>query len=300
MTFYQAFEDFILDHSTYNKANTTRTYREQCKRFLDAFGIREIEDLTESELRKFLAEVNKNPNLKQGTKSSTLRTVRIFLKWLHYEDYPIKVRYEKIKVPPMPKKEPPIYNQADFQKILNCVNNSKEWLAVRDLLAIFLLYDSGIRRGELLGLKRADVVRSGQILTVTGKYTKTRRVKIGEYTEAYIKKYLSICPYDSEWLFVNRYGGQWTAEGITRMLYRLQKKLGFTLSAHTFRHNFATNYVVDSYGRGQPADPFALQSLMGHNSLQTTQVYMHAGMEIISANQCFSHLDMIMQKDHSV
>jgi integrase/recombinase XerC len=152
--------------------------------------------------------------------------------------------------------------------------NRAPWIWARDAAVMALLYGSGLRISEALGLKRRDVPApgTGDVLIVTGKGNKTRMVPVLQNVLALIQDYAAICPHPLPAegpIFVGSRGGPLKARIIQLTMERLRGALGLPDSAtpHALRHSFATHLLT----RG--GDLRAIQELLGHASLSTTQVY---------------------------
>lgn len=148
------------------------------------------------------------------------------------------------------------------------------WVLARDAAVMALLYGSGLRISEALGLKRHDVPApgAGDVLTVLGKGSKTRMVPVLQNVLALIAEYAAMCPYDlppEGPIFVGARGGPLSPRIIQLTMERLRGSLGLPDSAtpHALRHSFATHLL----SRG--GDLRAIQELLGHASLSTTQIY---------------------------
>jgi integrase/recombinase XerC len=148
------------------------------------------------------------------------------------------------------------------------------WILVRDAAVMALLYGSGLRISEALGLKRRDVPRPGEgdVLVVTGKGNKTRMVPVLQNVLALVAEYVAMCPHSlgpEGPIFVGARGGPLSPRIIQLAMERLRGALGLPDSAtpHALRHSFATHLL----SRG--GDLRAIQELLGHSSLSTTQVY---------------------------
>jgi integrase/recombinase XerC len=152
--------------------------------------------------------------------------------------------------------------------------SSAPWIWARDAAVMALLYGSGLRISEALGLKRRDVPLPGEgdVLVVTGKGNKTRMVPVLQNVLSLISDYVALCPYSlpaSGPIFVGARGGPLSARIIQLTMERLRGALGLpdTATPHALRHSFATHLL----SRG--GDLRAIQELLGHASLSTTQVY---------------------------
>ena len=148
------------------------------------------------------------------------------------------------------------------------------WIWARDAAVMALLYGSGLRISEALGLRRRDVPLpgAGDVLIVTGKGNKTRMVPVLRNVLALVQDYVAMCPHSlppEGPIFVGARGGPLKARIIQLTMERLRGALGLPDSAtpHALRHSFATHLL----SRG--GDLRAIQELLGHASLSTTQIY---------------------------
>ena len=152
------------------------------------------------------------------------------------------------------------------------------WVLARDAAVLGLLYGCGLRISEALGLKRKDIDGKRDVITVTGKGNKTRMVPLLPQVANLVAAYVAICPYDlppDGPLFVGAKGGPLSPRIIQLAVARLRGALGLPDSAtpHALRHSFATHLLA----RG--GDLRAIQELLGHASLSTTQVYTEVDAE---------------------
>ena len=153
-------------------------------------------------------------------------------------------------------------------------SEAETWVETRDSAVLLLLYGCGLRISEALGLNRKDAPLDARrdTMTITGKGNKTRMVPILPVAREAISTYLDLCPYvleDDDPLFVGVKGGRLNARNIQLLIQRLRGYLGLPESAtpHALRHSFAT-HLLSAGG-----DLRAIQELLGHASLSTTQVY---------------------------
>jgi integrase/recombinase XerC len=154
------------------------------------------------------------------------------------------------------------------------------WIFARDAAVLALLYGSGLRISEALGLTRgrAPLPDQGDVITVTGKGKKQRMVPVLPQVAQLIADYIALCPYelpDDGALFVGARGGPLSPRIIQLAMARLRGALGLaeTATPHALRHSFATHLL----GRG--GDLRAIQELLGHASLSTTQIYTEVDTE---------------------
>jgi integrase/recombinase XerC len=152
------------------------------------------------------------------------------------------------------------------------------WIDARDAAVLALLYGSGLRISEALSLTRADIAAGRDAVTVTGKGRKQRMVPVLPQVQALIADYIKLCPYDLSPdgpLFVGAKGGPLLARIVQLAMARLRGALGLpdTATPHALRHSFATHLLA----RG--GDLRAIQELLGHASLATTQIYTEVDAE---------------------
>jgi integrase/recombinase XerC len=153
---------------------------------------------------------------------------------------------------------------------------TEEWIAARDFAVLMLLYGSGLRVAEALGLS-GSALPLGETIKVTGKRSKTRIVPLLLPVRQAIERYVSLCPYGTERdqpLFRGARGGPLKGEIVRRAVRKARVRLGLSerTTPHALRHSFATHLL----GRG--ADLRSLQELLGHASLSSTQIYTAVDM----------------------
>jgi len=162
------------------------------------------------------------------------------------------------------------------------------WIAARDAAVLALLYGSGLRISEALGLKRADVSAGSDAVTVTGKGRKQRMVPLLPQVQKLIADYVAVCPYELPAdgpLFVGAKGGPLSPRVVQLAMARLRGALGLaeTATPHALRHSFATHLLA----RG--GDLRSIQELLGHASLATTQIYTEVDAERLIAAYRAAH-----------
>ncbi|MFK4490430.1 tyrosine recombinase XerC [Bradyrhizobium sp. USDA 336] len=183
-----------------------------------------------------------------------------------------------IRAPKVAKSLPKPLPMASAKRLADADERAGEeretWILARDAAVMALLYGSGLRISEALGLKHREVPKPGEgdVLVVTGKGNKTRMVPVLQNVLALIQEYVAMCPYPLPAegpIFVGARGGPLSPRIIQLAMERLRCALGLPDSAtpHALRHSFATHLL----SRG--GDLRAIQELLGHSSLSTTQVY---------------------------
>ena len=227
--------------------------------------------LRPADLRAFLT-VRRAAGLGNASAARELSAVRGFLAFAAAEGGR-EASLPRLKGPKKPRSVPrPISPDEAVALAEEAAEDAREfWLAARDLAVLTLLYGSGLRVAEALGLTGA-ALPLGEALAVTGKRGKTRIVPLLEPVRAAIERYLALCPWPSakdQPLFRGARGGPLRGEIVRRSVVRARRALGLSerTTPHALRHSFATHLL----GRG--ADLRSLQELLGHVSLSSTQIY---------------------------
>ncbi|HLL30115.1 MAG TPA: tyrosine recombinase XerC [Allosphingosinicella sp.] len=227
--------------------------------------------LEAKDLRAFLAH-RRRDGLGNSSAARELSAVRGFLAFAAAERGG-EPSLPRLKGPKRPRSVPRPVAPDDVMALAEEAGEdaSSEWIAARDYAVLLLLYGSGLRVAEALGLTGA-ALPLGEALSVTGKRAKTRIVPLLEPVRAAIELYLSLCPYRPERgqpLFRGARGGPLNGEMIRRVVRKARGRLGLSdrTTPHALRHSFATHLL----GRG--ADLRSLQELLGHASLSSTQIY---------------------------
>ena len=220
--------------------------------------------LDAADLRAFLA-YRRGDGIGNASAARELSAVRTFLNFLEIEP-------PRLKGPRVKKGVPRPVSPAEAVALAEDVAEEREgWTGARDLAVLLLLYGAGLRIGEALSLTGA-ALPLGATLSVTGKRNKTRIVPLLAPVKAAIEDYVAACPYpparDAP-LFRGARGGGLEPSQIRRAVRRARARLGLSerTTPHALRHSFATHLL----GRG--VDLRALQELLGHASLSSTQIY---------------------------
>lgn len=217
--------------------------------------------------------------------------LRGFFDYLIFEDYRTTNPMELIESPKIGRKLPDTLSEAEVNNIIRAIDLSKPQ-GERNRAIIETLYGCGLRVSELTNLKLSDLFFQEGFIKVTGKGDKQRFVPIAKVTQKYINLYINNIrthvPYVPEYedtLFLNRRGKQLTRAMIFTIVRQLTElaDINKTISPHTFRHSFATHLL--NHG----ADLRAIQMMLGHESITTTEVYTHVDKK---------HLREVIDKFH--
>ena len=244
----------------------------------------ELGDIDNLTIREFLGTLYEKHN-KKSSVARKLATLRSFLKYLAARSV-IRTSPARAVASPKPEQRLPDYMTLDVMEELMETPDANTPAGVRDLAILELLYGSGLRVGELVGLDLENISMNERLARVLGKGQKERIVPFGQKAAAALKKYLSerpalaakkqqTRPNERDALFLNLRGGRLTSRSIGNIVDRYVAQLAKKLKAHphTLRHTFAT-HMLDS-----GADLRAIQELLGHESLSTTQRYTHVSVD---------------------
>jgi integrase/recombinase XerD len=234
------------------------------------------ENVTLNDLKEFIYWIN-DLGLSAKSQARIISGLKSFYRYLILEDIICKNPAELLESPKIGRKLPDILSIKDIDKIIGAIDISKPE-GMRNKAMIETLYSCGLRVSELVNLKISNLYFNDGFLKITGKGNKERLVPIGNIAIKFIKIYLDeyrktidIKKGCSDILFLNNRG-----QGISRVMVfliikELAKKTGIkkSISPHTFRHSFATHLIEGG------ADLRAVQEMLGHESITTTEIYTH-------------------------
>jgi integrase/recombinase XerC len=241
-----------------------------------------LDDLARLEprtLRGFLVS-RRQKGVSSRSLARSLSALRSFFRWLEAEEIARNRAASALAVPKVPHSVPKPLTVAKAASVVgNTMAAELDWVAARDVAVLLLLYGSGLRISEALGLKVKEAPNAlRDVLRVTGKGGKERVVPVLPVTVAALDRYRRLCPYpldDDDALFRGAKGGPLSPRLIQLAMERLRAGLGLpdTATPHALRHSFATHLL--SAG----ADLRQIQELLGHDSLSTTQIYTEVDRE---------------------
>jgi integrase/recombinase XerC len=274
-----------LGHERRMSPKTLDAYTRDISQFLaflaehlgGAPSLKQLAKLTPQDVRAFMA-ARRADDISARSLMRALAGTRSFARFLERNGKGKVAALNAVRAPKVPKTLPKPLAVPSAKRIadtdLRAGEDREPWIFARDAAVLALLYGSGLRIAEALSLKRQDVPAPGKgdVIIVTGKGNKTRMVPVLQQVLTLIADYLSLCPYDTGpdgALFVGAKGGPLSPRIIQLTMERLRGALGLPDSAtpHALRHSFATHLLA----RG--GDLRAIQELLGHASLSTTQIY---------------------------
>lgn len=267
----EKFLEYLENEKNYSP-ETIRAYKNDLFQFKEYLVDREKTDdllkVNYEMIRNFIGYLLKYGYEKRST-SRKLSTVKSFYKFLKSIKLIKKNPAMGIKSPRLEKKLPSFLTEVQVKEILDLQPPTE--ISFRDKAILEILYASGLRVAELVNLKISDVDFENRILKVKGKGEKERIVPFGSYAFNALKKYLEERKDNSPYLFVSRFNKKLSNRQIQKIVKKYLSKIPNppATNPHILRHTFAT-HLLD---RG--ADLRAVQELLGHSSLETTQIYTH-------------------------
>ncbi len=257
--------------------HTTLNYAHDLKEFSAFLADMPLDKVDYLVIRKYLAALRAREYEKR-TIARRLSSLRSFFKFLHREGHIKRNPISTVSTPKIDKKLPAFLDAASVTRLIESADTSDVY-GLRDRAIMEVLYSSGIRVSELVGLNINDVDLIGGIVKVMGKGHKERISPIGGMASDSLRKYLAKRSGKSGALFLNKSGGRLRDRSVRRIIDKHILKISFKekISPHTLRHSFATHLLE----RG--ADLRSVQELLGHKNLSTTQIYTHVTAEKLKA-----------------
>jgi len=288
-----AWDIFLTEYKNYLQLerslaeNTVAAYVHdviKLKQFLDISN-RKVDPLevSASDLHNFLEYVNEL-GMTIHTQARVVSGIKGFFKYLLFEDIITENPAELLEAPKLGRKLPDVLSYDEIESILNSIDRSTP-NGQRDRSMLEILYSSGLRVSELVGLKISNTYFDIGFLRVIGKGGKERLVPMGKSAAKQLKIYInevrihqSVKPEAKDFVFLNRFGGSISRVSVFTMIKKqvIMSGLKKKVSPHTFRHSFATHLIEGG------ADLRAVQEMLGHESITTTEIYTHLDREFLS------------------
>jgi integrase/recombinase XerD len=239
-------------------------------------------NITEETVQQFIYHVSKQVNAR--SQARIISGLKSFFNYLVFEDYRNNNPLELIETPKTGRKLPDTLSLEEIDALINAVDLSSNE-GERNRAMLETLYGCGLRVSELVSLKISDLFFEEGFVKITGKGNKQRFVPIGDLTQKYIQLYkenvrnhVSVKKGFEDTLFLNRRGGQLTRAMIFTIIKDLAVKVNLnkTISPHTLRHSFATHLLENG------ADLRSIQLMLGHESITTTEIYVHLDRKFLT------------------
>jgi len=274
----------FYDYSSYIKgysSQTIRRYKQVLKYYCDFTGVEEIEDVTLENVRSLFYHGRTAKGWSVNTYICYHKSLVVFFRWCIQEGYMKSKPAEEIEVPKLEKRLPPKLNKQDAMKILEVVDNYpyiNNFLRYRNYAMFMTFMMAGLRRGELLNLKYADVeMENLSIFVRQGKGKKDRIVPINYRLAEALKKYdkerkrlKKTCP---EFFTSLTHNNGLSDNGLKLMTKQVKEASGIEFNIHKLRHTFATLMLEGG------CDIYSLSKMMGHSDIKTSTIYLAASVE---------------------
>ncbi|MGM9987038.1 MAG: site-specific tyrosine recombinase XerD [Bacillaceae bacterium] len=275
----QDFKHYILVEKKLAK-NTIESYERDLRAYTDYLieveKVASFEEITRYTVVRFMAKLNEQ-NKSTKTIARHLASIRAFHGFLIREVHSVQHDPSvEVDTPQGERTLPKVLSLGEVEKLLQAPDVSKPF-GMRDKAMLELLYATGLRVSELINLDLSDVHLSMGFVRTVGKGSKERIVPLGHHAAEAIEAYIAngrprlVGKQHTEALFLNHHGNRLTRQGFWKILKRLTKEAGIEkeLTPHTLRHSFATHLLENG------ADLRAVQEMLGHADISTTQIYTH-------------------------
>ena len=266
--------------------NSITSYKTDLERYInflyDGESIRELDSIRQIHIRNFIRFLN-DQNLSSSTINRSFSSIRSYHKYLSYEKKITHNPTQLLEPPKISKKLPKVLSVQEINEIINSVKVENS-MGYRDKAILETLYSAGLRVSELCSLEMNNILFDSAMLRVVGKGNKERYVPLGDKAIKLINDY---CKYIRSALvdkkkshgnvFLSKNGKQLTRMTIFNIMKRWARISGINkdISPHTFRHSFATHLLEGG------ADLRAVQEMLGHSDISTTQIYTHLDNEYL-------------------
>ncbi|MDE5579549.1 MAG: tyrosine-type recombinase/integrase [Alistipes sp.] len=261
---------------------TVRNYRRDVELFLAWIGTDDEHfdprEVSVGQIREWIIHRTEEGGIGAATMNRELSSLRALFRWLHRTGRTEKDIMHALPSLKTSRRLPVFVPESRMATIVgDCENDSDEFVVERNALAVLLLYSCGLRLAELVGIDRDDLSADGLSLRIRGKGDKERIVPILEEVRDKIRRYLAvverqqICSPGEKALFLTPKGRRISRTAVYRLVQEELSRAGVQgkKSPHVLRHTFATHLMNGG------ADMREIQELLGHASLQATQVYTH-------------------------
>jgi integrase/recombinase XerD len=285
-------QSYIKEYQNYLKLerglskNTIENYTFDIEKLVLFLNEKEIKispiHITEELIQQFIYEMASQVNPR--SQSRLISGLKSFFNYLIFEDYRNDTPLELIEVPKTGRKLPDTLSTKEIDSLIQAIDLSTPE-GERNKAMLETLYSCGLRVSELISLKLSDLFFEEGFIKITGKGNKQRFVPVGKSTIKLVTSYvnqvrvhLTIQKSFEDTLFLNRRGCQLTRAMVFTIIKNLaiKRNLNKTISPHTFRHSFATHLLENG------ADLRSIQLMLGHESITTTEVYMHLDRKFLS------------------
>ena len=279
-------ESFLSDFITFLRvernlsSNSIEAYKHDIARYLDFLqgdsSVKGVSDITPRHIRQYIRMLF-DLHLKPTSIRRNFSVVSSYHNYLLDEELAVTDPSELLEPPRIPEKLPPVLSVQEVEVLLDAIEQDKSG-GLRDKAMVELLYSSGLRVSELVNLKLEHLLANQGLIRIMGKGNKERVIPLGRAAADCLEDYLNNSRPETAqkgrsggYVFLNHLGRQISRKGVWRIISTLAKSAGIEkqVSPHTLRHSFATHLLEGG------ADLRAVQEMLGHADISTTQIYTH-------------------------
>jgi len=286
-------ENFInyLEYQKNYSKNTIKSYYMDILEFNNYVILNKINysNISYDDVKKYLLFLY-NKNNSKSTVSRKLSSLRSFYNYLYRKEIVINNPFSFVRSPKKEKKLPKYVNYEDINIIFSSIKIDNK-IGQRDKLIFELFYSTGIRLSELCSIKISDIDFEKRNIRIVGKGNKERIVFYGDYCDEILDIYLNdgrkklMLNKEHDYLVVNNRGSKIQTRVVQNMVEKILKRVCLKkhITPHTLRHTFATHLLNEG------CDMITVQELLGHSSLNTTQIYTHVSNEKLRTEYLKGH-----------
>ncbi|MEA1873190.1 MAG: site-specific tyrosine recombinase/integron integrase [Bacteroidota bacterium] len=241
--------------------STIKTYSSNFEEFINYYNTKKINDISEPEIIEFTRYLVVERGVSESYQNQSINAIKFYYEKVLGESR----KFYYLDRPKREKNLPEVLTKQEVKLMINATTNLKH------KCLIMLMYSAGLRTSEAVNLKIKDIDSDkGMILIKSGKGKKDRYSLLSKKTLLYLREYF-VLYQPQEYLFEGAYGGSYSASSVLKVVIRAAKKVRIArhVTPHTLRHSFATHLLE------QGTDLRYIQSLLGHESSKTTEIYTH-------------------------
>lgn len=270
-------------------ANTHESYLRDLDRFQwymeEERGLKDPLKVGTGQIREFVHFLSRDAFLNERSLARNISSIKSFYRFLMLEDYLESDPTELLDLPRIGRKLPVYLELPEMERMFACIDHSTAE-GTRNRAMLEMLYGCGLRVSELVNLERSQLYLDEGFVRVFGKGNKERLVPVGKVTQRYLEHYFDyrylpsqkVRKGEEDIVFLNRLGSRISRNYVFMVIKDLAEKAGIgkKVGPHTFRHSFATHLLEGG------ADLRAVQEMLGHASITTTEIYLHLDREYLS------------------
>lgn len=281
---------YLKEYSTYLRlerglsSNSIKAYLNDVQKLIQYLTVsgRALSDVGHEDLVRFITWLNELGML-PNSQARVISGLKSYFSFLALEELIADDPTALLELPKLSRKLPDVLSVVEIDQLMAGIDLSKPE-GVRSRAIIEVLYGCGLRVSELIGLKISNIHANSAYVLIDGKGSKQRIVPIGQVALKHLDIYLSeirnkqkIKPHMEDFVFLNKFGASLSRVSVFTMIKALAQQTGIkkTISPHTFRHSFATHLIEGG------ADLRAVQAMLGHVSITTTEIYTHLDREYL-------------------